>query len=142
MSVIDTLIFDRTQYDITNDTDKAYIDYNDLNRVEEAVKYLSDILFKYNYINRVNIKTWSIDEFRKQEDCERIKENFNILKEAYFYKFETPDFKWEDIEEANEIERILYNTHLIIKGMEESFIHSGVAQCGQNRMWQNRFRRY
>ena len=32
-TVIDTLIFDRTNKDLQDDTDKAYISYADLNRV-------------------------------------------------------------------------------------------------------------
>ena len=47
MSVIDTLIYDRTYQDLVNETDKAYISYTDLNRIEESVKYLSDILNRY-----------------------------------------------------------------------------------------------
>ena len=35
---LETLIFDRTQSDIIEMSSKAYIDYNDLNRIERAVK--------------------------------------------------------------------------------------------------------
>ena len=41
---LDNLIFDRTQADIDNMTAKAYIDYNDLNRIESAVKWVSYVL--------------------------------------------------------------------------------------------------
>ena len=86
MSVIDTLIYDRTQSDVSNDTDKSYISYSDLNRIEEAVKYLSELMNKYNYKNKVNVKTsWNMSEFRKQEDCNRIKANFEVLKNAFPY---------------------------------------------------------
>ena len=141
MSVIDTLIYDRTQSDITNDTDKAYIDYADLNRIEEAVKYLSGVLNDSGYDNQIQEKKWLISDFRKQEDCDRIKENYNILKNACNYEFNTPDFKWESIEEANNIEKILYDINKIIICMKEYYVYSGVANSGQNRMWQNRFRR-
>lgn len=142
MSVIDTLIFDRTQSDIANNTDKAYIDYNDLNRIEQAVKYLSDVIDRNNYFNKVNVKQWTIYDIRTQGDCARIKENYNILKNAYFYKFETPEFKWEDIEEANRIEEILSIFNNAVVGLEGYFIHSGVAVSSNNRLFQNGFRRY
>ena len=118
MSVIDTLIFDRTQSDVSNDTDKSYISYTDLNRIEEAVKYLSDLMNKYSYKNKVDEKTnWNMSDFRKQEDCDRIKENFRILKNAYSYKFDIPEFRWETIDEANTIERILHILNKFIENM-------------------------
>ena len=142
MSVIDTLIFDRTQSDITNDTDKAYIDYGDLNRIEEAVQYLSNILNTYGYPNTTNNKTdWNMAEFRKQEDCTRIKQNYIALKNAYVSKFTVPNFEWQTIEEANNIEKILVDIEKIIKNMEQEFIYSGVSNSGQQRTWQQRFRR-
>lgn len=143
MSVIDTLIFDRTESDIIQDTDKAYIDYKDLNRIEEAVKYLSDILNNHKYLNTVNVKTdWKISDLRKEQECQRIKQNYNILKNAYDYKFDVPNFNWESIEEANNIEKILRDIYWIIKNMEKVFVYTGVAGTGQNRIWQQRFRRY
>lgn len=131
MSVIDELIFDRTQSDITNDTDKAYIDYKDLNRVEEAVKYLSELLNKYSYKNKVNAKIdWEMSEFRKVEDVERIKSNYEVLKSAFAYKFEVPEFKWESIKEANDIERILYEINKLIEKMEAVFRYSNTFNSG------------
>lgn len=130
MSVIDTLIFDRTQSDITNDTDKAYIDYKDLNRVEEAVEYLSNKLNEYNYFNKVKTKEWKIDEFRKQKECERIKENYKILKESFLYKFDIPEFDWETIEEANDIEKILFDINVLINKMVFAFRYSNTFYSG------------
>lgn len=143
MSVIDTLIYDRTYQDLVNETDKAYISYKDLNRIEESVKYLADILNRYGYNNTTITKTnWKIDEIRKQEDCDRIKRNYEILKKTISYNFTTPDFKWESVQEANKIEKILKDIDWIIKGMEKAFVYTGVSGCGQNRIWQQRFRRY
>lgn len=142
MSVIDTLIYDRTQSDVSNDTDKSYISYSDLNRIEEAVKYLSDLMNKYAYENKVNEKTnWNMSEFRKKEDCERIKNNFEVLKNAYPYKFDIPEFKWETIEEANRIEKILFDINEHIENMKKMFIYSGVDNLGEERVWQQKFRR-
>lgn len=125
MSIIDTLIYDRKQEDLINETDKAYIAYTDLNRIEEAVKYLSNILNTYAYRNITNTKTnWNISELRKQEDCDRIKSNYEVLKNAYAYKFEVPDFNWSTIEEANNIEKILVEINILIKKMESVFRYS------------------
>ena len=144
MSVIDTLIFDRKQSDIANDTDKAYISYTDLNRVEEAITYLKQLLAKYGYNSTTQEKKWLISDFRKNEDMERLKDNIDNLRNAYPYLVSpvTPNpIKYESIQEANDIEEILYKINEIIINMTQNFIHCGVANCGQSRLWQQRFRR-
>ena len=40
-TVLETLITDRTAADLADDTDRAYIAYTDLNRVEEACALLA-----------------------------------------------------------------------------------------------------
>lgn len=143
MSVIDSLIYDRTYEDLVNETDKAYISYVDLNRIEQSVQYLANILNKYGYTNTTNNKTnWRIDEIRKQEDCDRIKANYESLKKAISYNFTMPVFRWENVQEANKIEKILADIDWLIKSMEKTFVYTGVAGTGQNRIWQQRFRRY
>ena len=145
MSIIDTLIFDRKQSDIANDTDKAYISYTDLNRVEEAITYLKQILDKYGYNFTTQEKKWLITDFRKNEDMARLKDNIDNLRNAYPYLVSpvTPNpIKYESIQEANDIEEILYKINEIIINMTQNFIHCGVANCGQSRLWQQRFRRY
>lgn len=145
MSIIDTLIFDRKQSDIANDTDKAYISYTDLNRVEEAITYLKQLLAKYGYNSTTQEKKWLITDFRKNEDMARLKDNIDNLRNAYPYLVSpvTPNpIKYESIQEANDIEEILYKINEIIINMTQNFIHCGVANCGQNRVWQNKFRRY
>jgi hypothetical protein len=133
MSIIDTLIYDRTQADIANDTDKAYISYMDLNRIEETVKYLSDILNKYGYRNTTKNKiNWTMSELRKQEDCERIKSNYEVLQKVYAYKFITPSFEWMSIEEANNIERILKDISVFINKMIYSFKYVGTFNAGES----------
>ena len=144
MSIIDTLIFDRKQSDIANDTDKAYISYTDLNRVEEAITYLKQLLAKYGYNSTTQEKKWLITDFRKNEDMARLKDNIDNLRNAYPYLVSpvTPNpIKYESIQEANDIEEILYKINEIIINMTQNFIHCGVANCGQNRVWQNKFRR-
>ena len=110
MSIIDTLIFDRKQSDITNDTDKAYISYTDLNRVEEAITYLKQLLANYGYNSTTQEKKWIISDFRKNEDMARLKDNIDNLRNAYPYLVSpvTPNpIKYESIQEANDIEEIL-----------------------------------
>lgn len=108
MSVIDTLIFDRNNDDLLNDTDKAYISYTDLNRIEQACKYIADEL-------GVNIvtKEWTIQDFRTEAEMERLRNNIDLLRRSYYTKANTPQvpnkITFTSIYQANNIEKILYD---------------------------------
>lgn len=105
---LDNLIFDRTEQDLVEDTDKAYISYTDLNRIEEACSYLAKIL-------NVSIKTkvWTMEEFRYSSEMVRLRDNIKKLQDSYYKKKGTPivptTIRYENITEANNIEKILYD---------------------------------
>lgn len=105
-NVLNTLIFDRTVDDLINDTDKAYIAYTDLNRVEEACKYLAG-LFGVS----INTKVWAMEDFRTESEMARMLDNINKLRAAYYAKISTPQtparITYDSIYQANDIERIL-----------------------------------
>lgn len=141
---MENLIFDRTQNDLRNKTKKSYYNYDDLNRVETWCEYLANILNNYGYLINITVKTdWDMkDKARDTADMERIRQNVNRLKQAYFSFTQIPaNLDYMTFEKANEIERILHEIDYILMWMENNFIHSGVAVCGQNRLWQQRFRR-
>ena len=106
-TVIDTLIFDRTNKDLQDDTDKAYISYADLNRVENACKYLAD-LFGIS----IKTKTWLMSDFRTESEMERIRSNILLLKKSYYDLPGATDvpnvITYTNIKQANDIEKILY----------------------------------
>lgn len=116
----------------------------DLLRVENAVKYISDLLNKYGYVNTVNVKLdWKDGDLFTPTQQTRYLNNLNILKNAYCTSTNTPSTPdtFNPYNKANDIEKILINIEEIIISMPQYFIHCGVANCGQNRMWQQRFRR-
>lgn len=123
---------------------KGCYNISDLNRVEGAVQYLSDLLNSYGYTNTVNTKTWQDGEFLTPTQIVRYLNNLDILKNAYFVNPKIPvtPTSYKSIQQANDIEKILSNIEKIITGMEQSFIHCGVPKCGQSRLWQQRFRSY
>jgi hypothetical protein len=105
-TILNTLIFDRTVDDLINDTDKAYIAYTDLNRVEEACKQLAN-LFGIS----INTKVWSIEDFRTESEMNRLLENIKKVREVYYTKISTPQtpvkITYDSIYQANDIEKIL-----------------------------------
>lgn len=120
---IDDLIFDRTAQDLRDLTDKAYIDYRDLNRVETAVKWISHVLNKYGYHNVTHNKTrWQINEWRTEADMVRLRKNIEAIRKAYYTESDTPltpgRITYTSIFQANAIEKILYDLGNLI---EKSF---------------------
>lgn len=118
--ILDTLIYDRIQADIDNLTIKAYIDYQDLNRVEGAIQFVSDILNRYGYGNEVQCKTnWAMREFRKKSDMERIRKNLEAIRRAYYTENTTPvtpeAITYTSIYQANFIEKIIYDLGRLIQ---------------------------
>ena len=163
---MNNLIYDRTPADITRlktlrtkiknrtATEAEFAEwltsmkgaYNntDLNRVGEAINYLSGVLNEYGYTNNASARTdWEIGEKPNPVQMSDYLDNINKLKQAFPYtQIELPtDMSNLVIKDANDIERFFYDQIEIILGMVQTFVYSGVGGLGQNRVWQQRFRR-
>lgn len=142
------LIFDRTQADITNKTQKGYYNYWDLNRVEEWVQFLHDEMVRLNYTPTAsywtNTKTnWTASDMRYSGDMNRIKKNIQSLMLGFHYIHNI----YANVEnfnyiKANNWEQILAEIYGLLLGMENYQVYSGVASSGQRRLYQNRFRHF
>lgn len=139
---MDNLIFDRTQSDVTNKTDKGYYNASDLNRVEEWCRYLANELNRVGYNISITTKTdWTTLDLRSSADMLRIKNNILALMNGFHWI--TPIYNSVDTwnyEKANRWEQILNEIHNLVWGMEDWYVYSGVSNSGQNRLWQHRFR--
>ena len=123
---------------------KGCYNISDLNRVEEAVKYISDLFNSLSYKNIVITKTWKQgDFFTIDEELPRYLENIRILRDIINVSPNTQQVPDSDkpYNKANDIEKILYDLLSHIENMKKMFVYSGVARAGQNRIWQQRFRR-
>lgn len=143
---MEELIFDRTQEDVTNKTDKGYHDINDLNRVEEWCRYIASLLNLYNYQVKITTKTnWQYTDARTVAQMERIRSNIALLRSTYKNiprdVIVPSSLSPIDVDKANNIEKILYEIDKTISEMEHYFIHSGVGRSGQSWNIQNYFRR-
>lgn len=141
---MDSLIFDRTQSDVTNKTSKGYYNASDLNRVESWCRYLADELNSVGYnINITTKTTWSSSDLRSASEMERIRQNIKKLMTGFhsISGIYANNDNWNYIK-ANRWEKILYEINNLVEGMEGWYVHSGVSNAGQPRLWQNRFRGY
>lgn len=123
---------------------KGAYSYIDLNRVENAVSYLSDLLNSFGYRNVVNIKdNWQPEDMMKVSEIQRYIDNIAEIKNKYYSTISgtlPTTFTWITLEHANYIESLLLNIEKLITYMQNRFVYCGVCNCGQNRVWQQRFR--
>jgi hypothetical protein len=140
---MENLIFDRTQNDLEQKTPKGYYNYTDLNRIEIWCEYLSNLLNSYSYPVSISIKkNWNMSDLPNTTDMERIRSNVNAIKTAFHAYTGVPEnLNYMTIEKANAIEKILSEIDKILGYMENTFIYCRVANCNQERVWQQRFRK-
>lgn len=136
-------IYDRTTADIANDTDKRYVLYTDLNRIEQRMRELSDALNKNIYPQVIHTKTdWeyqgdvsSRDNIPTLSHLNRMRENMQILIDAFYTYPTTPklpeSFENLTIYSMNDIEKILHDLHYLIEGMKSEFIYCDTVYCSE-----------
>lgn len=136
------LIFDRVKADVTNATLKGQYNPSDLNRVERWCRKLADELTEAGYpINITTKNDWYVTDLRDYTNMERIRNNIRKIMNGYHYITKIYNtVNGFDYRFANNWEKILNEIYYMFYGMENWQVHSGVANSGQNRMWQNRYR--
>ena len=136
-------LFYRTINDVLNDTDRNYINYFDLNRIETRMQELTNLMNKYRYANDIITKTnWiqqissnDLSNFPILSELKRIHDNEQALMDSFYVYPSTPllpnNIENLTIYDVNDIEKILYHLHLIIKSIENTFIYCGTVECGE-----------
>lgn len=156
MSVIDTLITDRTQADVDRVYQLAKLGiegmttaelaeyvaglkgaYNasDLNRVQAAMEYVAERFKDSGYAAALQpMPVWTIADIPPQEQMETYLSNLALLRGMLAVVPTTPavpedmeGFTWQ---EANDIERILEDIDYLLTNAAAAFRHCGAAVCG------------
>lgn len=117
---------------------KGCYNYTDFQRVENAVKYLSDLLNAEGYTNRVVISdasTYTYEYIRDREEIIQYLDNIATLQEVYYNNVEmgvlpTID-SWLSYEGANIIERILLDIEQMITNMQAQWRYSNNLYAGE-----------
>lgn len=126
--IVDNLIFDRVQADVDSMTDKAYIDYHDLNRIEDAIKWVSHILNRYGYLNTITEGyIWQPQDRRTESEMERIRNNLAAIRAAFYTLPSTPQtpdrITFTSIYQANFIEKIIYDIGTLVENLTPCIPH-------------------
>lgn len=123
---------------------KGCYNISDLNRVEKAVKFISNLLNDLGYLNKVETKEWNYgDFFSIDAELPRYLQNIRNLRNSITLFNSTPQVpeSFKPYNYANDIEKILQDIEKVLIDMSQVFVYSGVSGLGQNRIWQQRFRR-
>lgn len=108
----------------------------DLNRVEIAVKVISDLLNLYGYSHAIVTKTdWTKSDIMQYGDTVRYLGNVDTVRSVFCTYPDTPDLPDSMSKlgyiKANNIEKILYDIYELIGKMEQSFYYSGEFYAGE-----------
>lgn len=157
MSVLDNLIFDRTQEDVANKTENGYYNYTDFNRVIESMQRLARSLNVYGYsISVQSNPIWNDADIPNAEDAKKYLDDLKNVRNALKFQEEVPTpcivgismvngtdwvgnggvqavpdsleyLRWDT---ANTIERILFRVNQGYKNMLASVVPCGTATSG------------
>ena len=149
------MIFDRTQNDVDtailirntkvkkfealtesdiNYLERGTITINTLNRIEEKQEDLKGILNDMGYWNTpITNKVWGENDIFNVVDFQRIIDNTNVLRQAFFtYKYtpNTPPISYH-YNDINALEKILYDLDVMINDVKSHYRECGTFESGE-----------
>lgn len=121
-------------YDEINILSRATLTAETLNRIEDKQNEIKGIINNMGYWDtNMVIKRWKETSLFFKKDFERILNNIDILRNAFFEnesmpKTPTAQYKYTTL---NDVERILYEMEVLIDEVKRNYLESGDAECGQ-----------
>ena len=122
-----------TQSDIAT-LEKGTLTYNTLNRIETAQEELKNLFNEIGYWNtNITNQTWDGSQLFKEDDFQRIIDNTNVLRDAFFVYKDTPQtpsisYYFEDL---NSLEKILHDLDVMINDVKSNYKECGTFECGE-----------
>lgn len=157
MTIIDTLVTDRTQADETRVEQlaakgwarmttaereewlagqKGAYNATDLNRVGEAIQYIAIRLMQHGYSASVCPKTdWKLADLPSPVEMQRYLDDVSTLTSALELRMATPmvplDMDRLTVQEANDIERILLDVDRMLSNIAAAWFYAGEIYSGE-----------
>ena len=113
---------------------KGTFNYTDLNRIETKQEELKNLFNEIGYWNTpITNKAWGENDIFNVDEFQRILDNTNILRRAFFVYKDTPNtppisYYWDDI---NSLEKILYDLDVMINDVKANHRYCGEFECGE-----------
>lgn len=138
----ESLIFDRNEDDLLNNTSKAYLNYTDLNRITEETSEIKKAIRSQGYYVVVEtLPVWykaiaSTDKSNVPtlEIMNTLYSNIKNLINGFHVYSTTPampkNIEKLTIYNVNDIEKILYDMHIIKDSINDTMIYCGTIECG------------
>ena len=114
--------------------EKGTMTYNTLNRIENKQELLKGLFNEMGYWNnQITNKVWGENDIFNVDEFQRIIDNTNVLREAFFTYKDTPNtppvsYHWQDI---NALEKILYDLDVMINDVKSHYRECGTFECGE-----------
>ena len=130
MSIIDTLVTDRTKADVDARNDKGTYNASDLNRVGAAMNYVADRLRAAGYDPHISPKTdWKDDDWVDPAEQAVYLGDLAELRKQFAMMQATPpvpnDMEKLTYQEANDIEKILEDIDRLLTNASQAWFYSG-----------------
>lgn len=149
------MIFDRTQNDVNEAIrlreekikkfeelteaevsilEKGTMTVNTLNRIENKQSELKGAFNSIGYWNiETNNKQWDYTQIFDEVEFQRIVNNTDILRNAFFVYKNTPStprvsYYYSDI---NSLEKILYDLEEMMEYVKDNYLECGTFECGE-----------
>ena len=149
------MIFDRTQNDVDtaisirknkvqkfqeltesdiNYLERGTLTISTLNRIETKQEELKNLFNDMGYWNTtITNKTWGENDIFNVDEFQRILDNTNVLRQAFFVYKATPNtppisYYWNDI---NALEKILYDLDVMINDVKSNYKECGTFESGE-----------
>ena len=114
--------------------EKGTITINTLNRIENKQDELKNLFNDMGYWNTpITNKVWGENHIFNVDEFQRIIDNTNVLRQAFFVYNDTPNtppvsYHFEDI---NSLEKILYDLDVMINDIKSLYKECGAFECGE-----------
>lgn len=141
MSVWITPITDRTQSDVTNRTNKGFLNTSDLNRIEGNIAFLLNTLRSFQHFEQRQVRTnWIMTDIPAVEDFVRIEDNLRFLERISRANIDVPDIlaiitpnstRRITYGYINRIEEVILHLHMAMTFMAQSYRFSGTFRSGE-----------
>lgn len=136
MSILDTLVTDRTAADAAAKNEKGTYNAADLNRVNEAVAYLRPIFSEFGYsVSDSELRTWAENELPKASEMAAYLAAVRDLDGHFRYSANMVRLPASMArlthEGANNIEKFLAEIHAAFGRMAQAWYFSGEIYSGE-----------
>ena len=125
---LEPLIYDRTQQDVTQRTEKGFYNVSDIQRINSYIEYLSDVLGL-----NLTVTDVSFGQALTRAQMDDIISNINAIRAAWYVSHETPPtpiaVNW-DWKKANDLEKILFSLDEFWQSVSIDKIYSGTFRAG------------